>query len=106
MKYRVGDKVKIKTDLKRGGTYCADPYTQVTLFKDMEFYKGNIGVVECITKGAPLYKLADIPGYWAECMLEGSIMTNEAYLKSLSTEDFAKATGLSVDWLLSPVIEC
>ena len=59
-----------------------------------------------IGDGVPCDELIDISEYWAKGILKNPIMTNEEYLKSLSTEDFAKATGLSVDWLLSPVNEC
>ena len=57
MKYKVGDKVKIREDLIVGNKYGADTYVD-----DMEQYKGEITTVAKITDNNK-YKL-DIDGYW------------------------------------------
>lgn len=69
MKYKIGDKVKIREDLEIG-----KEYNDCTFIKNMEQYKGKIATIYyCYSDGSYDIDLDDGEWYWTDDMLEDVI---------------------------------
>lgn len=88
MKYKVGDKVRIKSDLEVYGEYDG-----LYLYEEKCIYLGHTTkIASCDGK---YYKL-EIDGrawLWSDEMLEPATMTNRQWLESLSDVEFAIEIG-------------
>ena len=98
MKYKVGDKVKIREDLIVDNTYGADSYVE-----DMAQYKGEITTVISITDNNK-YKL-DVDSYWCwtDEMLEDVI--EEDVIESESKDENTVDIGYYLEYCGHKVIE-
>ena len=63
MKYKVGDKVRVRDDLEFGRKY-----DNITLYDSMGAYLGKIGIIKAISAYDNYF--LDNDYYWAEEMLE------------------------------------
>ena len=96
MKYKVGDKVKIREDLVVDNKYGVDTYVD-----DMEQYKGKIATVIRITDNNK-YKL-DVDSYWCwtDEMFEDYTEDTEKEVETYRTVD----VGFYLDYCGHRVIE-
>ena len=72
MKYKVGDKVKIREDLVTGNTYGS-----LTLYPGrMEQMRGNIYIINGVFPETKSYDFKEHPFYLSEEMIEGLVLEN------------------------------
>lgn len=87
MKYKVGDKVKIREDLIVGNEYGADDFAE-----EMELYKGGIATITDIYNNKYFIDVDDGEWYWTDEMFE-----DDAAIKS---EDDIKAQTVDIGYHL------
>lgn len=66
MKYKVGDKARVRSDLEIDGEY-----DEVTFCEDMAKVKGNIVTIKRVNECNGIYEIEEADGYWwSDAMLE------------------------------------
>ena len=100
MKYKVGDRVKIREDLVVGNTYGAEVFV-----KDMEHYKGNMATISAIC--GDTYRINidndDIPErywHWTDEMFEDYIEKGNT---AMTVEDLLNKTDVEKGGLIITV---
>lgn len=93
MKYKVGDKAKIREDLEIGKTYNGQ-----TFVTQMEKYKGQIVTIKIVDNGGHYIEEDGQDWYWTEDMLEdlekktiGEIIDNLMKNPALVIKELSKA---------------
>ena len=71
MKYKVGDKVKIRKDLKVGQMYGGCRFASL-----MQNVAGKIACIEVVSKGAECYRIDSNHFLWTDEMFEGKVADN------------------------------
>ena len=85
MKYKVGDKVRIRSDLKIG-----EKYGKLDVFSDMAKFKGQEVIINEVSQSGNYY-IAEVGYYYTEEMLEDVLMTNFDKVKEeLALQDIQK----------------
>lgn len=88
MKYKVGDKVKIKNNLKLGEWYGDNAFT-----RDMLKYRGKTAIIKEIVNGCYLLDIDDCEKYWTHEMLEDA--TEKGNIKLTLKQDEITISGIS-----------
>lgn len=75
MKYKVGDKVRIRSDLKVGEIY-GDNYDNYYFIENMEQFKGGVVTIAYVNETCYYIKEDSIKLYWTDEMIECKIYDN------------------------------
>lgn len=95
MKYKVGDKVKIREDLIVGNTYGADSFAD-----EMEQYKGKTATITYICGNRYDIDLDDGDWYWTDEMFEDDV---EKANIPMTVADLLNKTNVEVGGLIITV---
>lgn len=98
MKYKIGDKVKIREDLEVG-----KGYNDCTFIKDMEQYKGKIATIYyCYDDDSYDIDLDDGAWFWTDDMLEDCIKKSDSDT-SMTVKDLLNKTDVEKGGLIITV---
>lgn len=71
MKYKVGDRVVVRSDLQVGKTYCmADGITRDGFVDNMERFRGHVVTIRCVDSK---YRISEYGYNWTDEMFEGLV---------------------------------